>query len=155
MLHDPGDAHEAIDARRQAAAVSTAPPVIRALAARAQGEWAMEDHDPEMASDGYTAAVSLLAEVAWHGLERSVREGHLAQWRGLAEDAAACALHVSPPQAVELLEQGRTVLWTQRLHHRTDLRRLNQTAPAVADRLGEIRAELDHETTPRDPEDRK
>jgi hypothetical protein len=115
----------------------------------------MEDQDPETASDGYTAAVGLLAEVAWHGLERGVRESHLARWRGLAEDAAACALHASPQHAVELLEQGRTVLWTQRLHHRTDLRRLNQTVPAVANRLGEIRAELDHETTPRDPEDRR
>jgi hypothetical protein len=153
MVQDPEDACKAIDARRQAAAVATAPAVIRALAARAQGEWAMEDQDPEMASGGYTAAVGLLAEVAWHGLERSVREGHLAQWRGLPEDAAACTLRISPPRAVELLEQGRTVLWTQRLHHRTDLRRLNQAAPNVADRLGEIRAELDRETMPRDLED--
>ena len=46
------------------------------------------------------------------------------------------------------------MLWTQRLQHRTDLRRLNQTVPAIADRLGEIRAELDQEMTPRDHEDR-
>lgn len=111
------------------------------------------DQDSETASDGYTNAVGLLAEVAWHGLERGVQEGHLAQWRGLAEDAAACTLHASPQHAVELLEQGRTVLWTKRLHHRTDLRRLNQTAPAIADGLGEIRAELDHGGPPGDPED--
>ena len=61
----------------------------------------MEERDSETASDGYAAAVGLLAEVAWHGLERSVREVHLARWRGLARTRppALCAFHRSRPSS--------------------------------------------------------
>jgi hypothetical protein len=44
---------------------------------------------------------------------------------------------------VEVLEQGRLVLWTQALHLRTDLTRLREHAPELADRLDEVRRELD------------
>ena len=44
---------------------------------------------------------------------------------------------------MELLEQGRSVLWTHALNLRTDLARLAEKAPQLAERLDEIRKILD------------
>ena len=89
-------------------------------------------------------AVGLLPTAAWHGLDRATREEQLAQFAGLATDAAACAvLDARPELAVELLEQGRSVLWTQALNLRSDLTRLTEKAPDLAERLDSIRVILD------------
>ena len=72
---------------------------------------------------GHVAAVRLLPTVAWGGVDRKSRAGQLAQWTGLAADAAGCAIHEDRLElAVELLEQGRSVLWSQALQpaHRPD-----------------------------------
>jgi hypothetical protein len=82
--------------------------------------------------------------IAWHGLDRMTREEHLARWGGLATDAAACTvLDDQPARAVELLEQGRSVLWNQTLNMQGDLDRLAATAPPLAARLNDIRRALD------------
>jgi hypothetical protein len=89
-------------------------------------------------------AVGLLPTVAWHGLDRATREAQLRQWVGLAADAAACAvLDGRPKLAVELLEQGRSVLWTHALNLRSDLTHLAENAPDLAERLDSIRTILD------------
>ena len=49
---------------------------------------------------------------------------------------------------MELLEQGRSVLWTQALNLRTDLTRLAEKAPDLAERLDE------HPRDPRHPDTR-
>jgi hypothetical protein len=96
------------------------------------------------AADGYAAAVGLLPTMASHGLDRMAREEQLAPWAGLAADAAACAiLDARPELAVELLEQGRSVLWTQALNLRSDITLLATEAPELAGRLDNIRAILD------------
>ena len=113
-------------------------------AARAWGKSAFTAGDTLSAADGYATAVGLLPELAWHGLDRDTREEQLADWAGLAADAAACMIAVGQPhQAVEMLEQGRSVLWTQALHLRSDLSLLREAAPHLALRLDEIRRELD------------
>jgi hypothetical protein len=95
-------------------------------------------------ADGYAQAVALLPEVAWHGLDRATREQQLTHWSGLAADAAACAIADDRLDlAVELLEQGRSVLWTQALTLRDDVTRLAEKAPALAERLNTTRAGLD------------
>ena len=48
-----------------------------------------------------------------------------------------------PELAVELLEQGRSVLWAQALNLRSDLTRLTEIAPDLAERLDSIRVILD------------
>jgi hypothetical protein len=117
---------------------------MRLTAAGAWGSAAAGAGRTRDAADGYAAAVGLLPVLAFHGLDRATREEHLAQWPGLAADAAACAvLDDRPEVAVELLEQGRSVLWTQALNLRTDLTRLADTAPGLAQRLTSIRQVLD------------
>jgi hypothetical protein len=77
---------------------------------------------------------------AWPGLRRAVQEERLADVPGVASAAAAQAVPVDSALAVELVEQGRSVLWTHQLHRRTDLSRLAAARPALAARLDEISA---------------
>lgn len=108
-------------------------------AATRLGELAMEMGDVDGAMAGYRRAVELLPVAAWPGLRRAVREARLAD-APRAADAAAQAIRTDDPSAaVELLEGGRTVLWSQQLGMRTDLDRLREVAPEAADRLDAIR----------------
>jgi len=114
------------------------------MAARAWGQWAFGAGDAVSAAEGYAAGVALLPQVAWHGLDRVTREEQLASWAGMAADAAACAITAGQlGRAVEVLEQGRSVLWTEALHLRSDLTRLREHDPDLAARLDEVRRELD------------
>jgi hypothetical protein len=97
------------------------------------------------AAEGFAAAVSILPEAAWHGLNRQTRQVHLAGWAGLAADAAAEAVVIDrPDRAVEFLEAGRSVLWTQSLSLRTDLSELRAMHPELAERLDSLRAVLNN-----------
>ena len=117
---------------------------MRLAAARNWGVAAAKAGRIHEAAEGYAAGVALLPIVAWHGLNRASREEHLAQWAGLAAHAAACAvLDARPQHAVELLEQGRSARWNQALDLRSDLTRLAEKAPELAERLNSIRAILD------------
>jgi tetratricopeptide (TPR) repeat protein len=134
------DLDAALDSWRQASLVPTGTPSIRLSAARFLGANSAEVGRLREAANAYETAVGLLPELAWHGLDRETREKQLAQWSGLAADAAACAvLDARPKLAVELLEQGRSILWTQALNLRTDLSRLTEKAPQMAERLDNIR----------------
>ncbi len=138
------DLSQAITAFRDAVGVESGSPVVRMRAGLAWGRAAIDDGRVESAADGFASAVGLLPLLAWHGLPRATREQHLAEWRGLAADAAACAIRAGRPEwAVELLEAGRSVLWSQTLSLRTDLTDLGQQAPELALRLDQIRSQLD------------
>jgi tetratricopeptide (TPR) repeat protein len=87
----------------------------------------------------YRRAVELLPTAAWPGLRRGIREARLAE-APRATDAAAQAVQADDPAlAIELLEAGRSVLWSQQLNLRTDLGRLRDAAPSLAERLNDIR----------------
>ncbi len=138
------DLRAALDFLTEASHLPTGTPSIRLAAARQWGTEAAAAGLTHEAAAGYAAAVELLPQVAWHGLNRATREEHLAQWAGVAADAAARAvLDGQPERAVELLEQGRSVLWTQALNLRSDLTRLREKHPDQAARLDRIREILD------------
>ncbi|GLW98815.1 hypothetical protein Misp02_29020 [Microtetraspora sp. NBRC 16547] len=95
------------------------------------------------AVEGFDLAVRLVPAVAWHGLSLPVRRENLTEWPGLAADAAACAILAGQPAtAVELLEQGRSVLWQQMLHLRGDLTELARTHPDLAAKVSSLRTAL-------------
>jgi CHAT domain len=146
-----GDLSTAMDVLRRAAELGAGPAVIRLRAARGWGTAARDFGDPGAAADGYAAAVALLPEVAWRGLDYSVQEEFLAEWSGLANDAACAAIEAGEPErAVQLLDQGRSVLWTQALHLRSESALLAERHPQMAAELDQIRHELD---APRKPLD--
>jgi len=133
----------AVGAWQKAAKSPTGESQVRLAAAIAWGRLAATENDTAEAADGFGYAVSLLPIVAWPGLERTTREENLARWGGLASDAAAWAIRKGEPErAVELLEQGRSVLWTQQLQLRTGLDRLEGN-PGLKDELDRIRQVLD------------
>ena len=141
---DGKDLDAAISSWQRASQVPAGTPRVRLATARAWGAAAADAGRMNEAAAGYAAAVGLLPVVAFHGLDRATREEQLAQWAGVAADAAACAiLDGRPETAVELLEQGRSVLWTQALNLRSDLTRLASQAPGLAERLTSIRQILD------------
>jgi tetratricopeptide (TPR) repeat protein len=147
----PGDLMEAADVMRRAAELHAASAEVRLDAARAWGTVARVAGQHRAAADGYALAVDLLPQVAWRGLDRRVQEHFLGEWSGLANDAACVAIEAGDPErAVELLDQGRSVLWTQALHLRSDSARLAERVPELAVELNRIRQELD---APRAPVD--
>ncbi len=148
---DPADLDAAIGCWQRALRERTGAPGMRLGAARSWGSAAARAVRWHDAAEGYAAAVDLLPTAAWHGLDRATRERQLGQWAGLAADAGACSvLDRHPGRAVELLEQGRSVLWNQGLNLRGDLTQLSSEHPDMARRLDHLRTILDT-PTPRYP----
>ncbi|MFJ7212864.1 CHAT domain-containing protein [Amycolatopsis sp. NPDC098790] len=140
-----GDATEAIIGLRVAATTSTAPTDVRLNAAhdaaklvvRMGGSWAE-------ALKAYNLAIELLPLLALRGGDFGDNERRLGGWAGLASDAAACAVEAGQAErAIELLEQGRGVLWSSVLDERADLGRLGEVAPELAAEVEAVRTRLD------------
>jgi tetratricopeptide (TPR) repeat protein len=86
--------------------------------------------------DTYECAVNLIPLVAWLGLPLVARHQHLAKMGGIARDAAAAAISLEQyEKALEWLEQGRSIVWTQILQLRTPVDELREVNPDLADRL--------------------
>lgn len=134
---------------REAAQDRTGSAAVRLRAAWVWATTAATGGDVEDAVRAFTTAVQLLPVVAWRGLGDAVRERQLWQWSGLAGDACAWALRAGRPKlAVELLEQGRSIMWNQIAQIRTDLTDARAAAPELVERLTELRAALDTPSAP-------
>jgi hypothetical protein len=137
------DLDAAVAAFQEGASAPTGLPAQRIMTAIAWAVCEMEAGRPRGAVLGYTLAIDLLPLAVWHGLDQETREHRLQEWAGLASDAAAAAVAAGQPMlAVELLEQGRTVLWTQALHLRQDLAALRDQVPELAATLEKCAAVL-------------
>jgi len=132
----------AIGRYQQAAAVETAAVSVRVQAARSQGDLAAQLGVWPEAVDGYLTAISLLGRLVPRAITRPSREQLLARSRQLATNSAASALQTGAvTTAVELLEQGRAVLWSQALE-RSLAADLATAHPAIAARFEEIATTL-------------
>ena len=150
--HELPDARQAMRILREASQVETAAIFVRLRAATALGQLAASlDLGSQTALTAYEAAVDLLPLLAWRGVGRVSREYLLRDFPLLGSDAAACAIAAGRlPEAVELLEQGRAVLWSQLLETRSDLTVLESAHPELAGRLSELRGVLDSGAEPAD-----
>ncbi|MFI1222116.1 MULTISPECIES: CHAT domain-containing protein [unclassified Streptomyces] len=102
---------------------------------------------PAAALPGWERTVELLSQVAWRGLSRMDQERSLVGWSGAGRSAAACALDAGEGRrAVELLEQGRSVLWTQSLESRAEDTPLDHADPELATELRQVGAALEAAT---------
>jgi hypothetical protein len=98
----------------------------------------------EEAVKGFQEAVKSLSRSIWMGLDGPVREDRLANAGGMVNAAAASAIEAGQlTLAVELLEQGRSMLWNQALQTRTDLSRLSECEPRLAQDIAEAAADLE------------
>lgn len=141
---DPGVLRAAEDAYRQAAGTASLPAYERVLAAWEWGAAAADGDRWDDALPGYEMALELLPFAASGRLARSDQERGLSRVRGLAAEAAACAVHAGQPErAVLLLEQGRGVLLGRAMATRDGLGRLRDAHPALAARFARLRERLD------------
>ncbi|MFJ3791258.1 hypothetical protein [Kitasatospora sp. NPDC090091] len=144
-IGDPADAREAVEVRRAFAEDPSGRTESRLAAAVEWGGFAL-DHGLPDALQAYRTAVPLQRLAVSLGADRADRERILARWRGLAGDAAEAALAADDPVvAVELLEQGRGVLWSQLLDLRTDLAQVERRAPELVRRLVSVRKRIDRQ----------
>ncbi|MGW6056764.1 CHAT domain-containing protein [Streptomyces sp. NPDC055189] len=141
------DLVEAAERFQQAALEQQCAPVLRLDAARSWGEVRAELGDWGGALDGYVVAVDLLQSVAPRHLVRDDQEFLLSRTVGLGAAAAACAVRCGRPGlAVGLLEQARGVILSHAFDADSDLTRLRESAPGLADRFEELREALDTAT---------
>jgi tetratricopeptide (TPR) repeat protein len=143
-VEDAGDLADAIDCWQRSASAPTAKPHVRLLSAIRWGKAAARADRMHDAAEAYAAAIALLEIVAWHGMDRVTQQKQLARFTFAVVEGATCTiLDGRPETAVELLEQGRSVLWNQALNLRSDLARLAEKSPALAERLDNLRKFLD------------
>ncbi|MFF2957010.1 CHAT domain-containing protein [Kitasatospora sp. NPDC057965] len=139
----------ALDSLRTAANAPGSSPQDRLLAARFWAGEAWEAGDAVEALAASTAAVRLMQEFGWMGLDRDDQERSLRGGAAMPREAAALAIETGRPElAVELLEQGRSVLWHAALQLRGDLAALSARAPELAAALEQIRSALADGTSP-------
>jgi tetratricopeptide (TPR) repeat protein len=132
---DSADFHQSILLLREAADQKNAPPLHRFDAA---SQWAEQSRgcNPSDAMLAYKQAIDLLPRVAWHGASVGARHHALSKAGNVVCDAAAHAIQLGDPRlAVELLEQGRSVVWGQMLQLRTPLDDLRISNKEFAERL--------------------
>ncbi|KAF8512788.1 CHAT domain-containing protein [Gautieria morchelliformis] len=134
---------DAMDAFRAAATCETASASQRLRIAKLWATHADSRH--ESALDAYYIAIQLLPRLAMLGLDLPPRHRALTSGSdGLARDAAACAMRMGQyERAVELLEEGRAVFWSQAMQLRAPMSDLRDVAPELEHRLRRISLTLE------------
>ena len=93
---------------------------------------------------GYTVAFDLLPQVAWMGQTILARNSELTYFGNIASEAAATAISAEQyDTALEILEQGRSVVWTQLLQLRTPIDALCEVEPNLANDLFRVSKALE------------
>lgn len=143
----PGDLAAAAGAYDRLLATPSATALSRATAAYHLGLLRVRTREWPAARESLSRAVELLDLVAWAGLGRDDQERLLVGFPALATTAAACALELGDPGgAVEILEQGRGVLYAQALSRWAGVDEVRGTAPELAERLGAVHDLLEAST---------
>ena len=134
---------KAMAAYRDAVKCESAPACDRFRAAKSWAGHADSCH--KSALEAYRAAIELLPRLAMLGLNLHSRHQALKSGSdGLARDAAACAVRSGQLEmAVELLEEGRGVFWSQALQLRTPITNLHDVAPELEKEVRRISLALE------------
>ncbi|KAJ7243451.1 TPR-like protein [Mycena rebaudengoi] len=142
QLHDPQDSQQLVLHYTLASCSATGPASIRFHAAT---QWAKHAHihEPTSILRAYSTAIELLPELAWLGLSITDRHHQLSQAGEVVRNAASAAIAVHDyKKAVEWLDQGRSVIWSQLLNLCTPVDELSQSHPNFADRLVSLSTSL-------------
>ncbi|KAJ6576007.1 CHAT domain-containing protein [Mycena vulgaris] len=129
----------------EASADSSAPLPVRFETAKRWASVAQQNHHAS-ALDAYKIALGLLPRLVALDLDIRSRQEILvaAKTHDLGSEAAACAIDLDQYEtALELLEAGRSVFWSQSLHLRTSLDELRASHPVLATKLAELSRQLD------------
>ncbi|KAJ6566335.1 CHAT domain-containing protein [Mycena capillaripes] len=115
---------------------------------KAATTWAQhaDKYNHGSALEAYETSVELLPQQAMLGLDIQSRQQalKLRSTIGLATDAAACAFRLNEiGKAIELLEAGRSVFWSQALQLHPSLDQLEKVHPELAERIRNISKKLE------------
>jgi tetratricopeptide (TPR) repeat protein len=93
----------------------------------------------------YSIAASILPQLVWFGQSVTSRQRRLrSKPTNLASDAAACAISLGDlERAVELLDHGRSIFWSQAMDVRTDLNELKKLSANLADEFANVARALE------------
>ena len=128
---DPTDAYALLSTDRRCAIYSSGPPLTRLKAAIRWAQYSF--YDPLQSLEAYDTAIQLVSQVA--GLEQTIQKRHtnLVEISDLAASAVAHAIKLGRPElALEWLEQGRCLIWSQLNNLRTPLDALFAHDPEIA-----------------------
>lgn len=97
-------------------------------------------HNHRSVLHAYSACLSLLARLSVDSLNLDLQHMALSSaddtLKSLASDAASAAIQAGRIEmAVEMLEQGRAILWTKMREYRSPLSRLRETRPDLAEQF--------------------
>ncbi|CAE6497004.1 unnamed protein product [Rhizoctonia solani] len=141
-LSDPKYLTQAKHCFMRAACASIGHPIVHFDSARYWARAAVELGDNDHLS-AYRTAIGLMSEAAWFGTTTILRYDRLGQLGDIALEAAAAALDSSCPElALEWLEQGRSIVWSQTLRFRSPLDHLHASHPDLADEIRAISIQL-------------
>ncbi|THV03105.1 hypothetical protein K435DRAFT_651990 [Dendrothele bispora CBS 962.96] len=145
---EPGDITEATVAYKQATENTSSRPSTRYVAACCWATLCSKHQSPSTALDAYTVVLEIIPQVVWFGQTVHRRYEELPKIGRKINAAAAVAISVGDfPRAVELLEEGRSIVWKQILQLRTPLDELRQQHPDLADELLRVSLALDNAGT--------
>ncbi|KAJ7813569.1 CHAT domain-containing protein, partial [Mycena leptocephala] len=145
LLNDRDSLDTACELFQQAATYLSSSPLTQFKHALSWSRTAAKyNHNSSLAA--YSTAIELLPQLAALHKDLFSRQQILATAKGstLASEAAACAVGVGKYTiAVELLEAGRSIFWSQALHLRTPLHDLATIRPDIAAKLTNLAKKLE------------
>ncbi|QRV95921.1 CHAT domain protein [Ceratobasidium sp. AG-Ba] len=137
------DLQQALGYLEEAAKSSKGPYIFRLVAS---DHWALVlflQNDPS-ALTAYQCAMRLLPQVLWIGVTVSQRYQLITKLGDITLKAATAAIRFDDPkQALEWLEQGRSVVWNQMLRLRLPLDHLALLNPELAAKMKHVASQLD------------
>ncbi|KAJ7477682.1 CHAT domain-containing protein [Mycena latifolia] len=143
MSEDPLDFEEMLIQYSHAASSPTGSAQSRFRASRMWVQYAHLSQHPSILR-AYTTAIDLIPQLAWLGLSISDRHHEILQAGQIVRDAASAAINAHEySKAVEWLEQGRSVIWSQVLSLRTPVDELHMVHPELAAKLVSISNRLE------------
>ncbi|RFC78184.1 CHAT domain-containing protein [Streptomyces sp. AcE210] len=142
---EPEVPERAMQAWKAAVSAANSPAATRLFAASSWGYAGVRAGNWPQASEGLGQAVELLPQAAWRGMAYHDQRRPLELLNSLAVDAAAATIAAGKPErAVELLEQGRAVMWSQTLDVRAlPHSTLRESDPHLLQRLTAAAEEID------------
>jgi tetratricopeptide (TPR) repeat protein len=150
----PTDLTRAITLSTEAALDNSGNPMTRLDAAVLTTSLLLHDpteHSLSALMQAHQHVLNLIPQVAWLGNNIRRRYEQLADLGTLANEAAAVAIAVGEySRAVEWLESGRTIVWSQLLHLRTPLDKLRECDSKLASELEHVSRALEHASTSSD-----
>ncbi|KAK6523149.1 hypothetical protein TWF694_006044 [Orbilia ellipsospora] len=141
----PGSYEKYLDLLIEAVEHSKASINYRVMGAKFAAEFLLADNMLSEASRIVDVAINLLPSIAPRQLSQQDQQHTLAEFAGLAVEAASLALEIGKDayHAVKMLELGRGVITGMRLGTRSDLTDLRAHHPALADKFERLRNILD------------